>query len=118
MPRQEVVLPRSYASPEWRATANPGAARRDEGDNVHAHTLLGPERRVIACRAPTKEANERTEVTEKNTDPSKEAIERKPGCQQEARGQRPRASDNPMMVMVDKNNGNKCMISVDRKALG
>ena len=70
---------RSYASPEWRATANPGTARRDDGDNVHAHTLLGPERRVSACWAPTKEANERTEVTEKTEDPSKEATERKPG---------------------------------------
>ena len=49
---------------------------------------------------------------------SEEAIERKPGCPEEAKGQRPHASEHPMMVMVDESTGNKYMRAVSHKGLG
>ena len=52
-----------------------------------------------------REEEEVTAVGSEVEEAPKEATERKPGCQEETKGQRPHASDYPMMVMVDESTG-------------
>ena len=69
---------RSYASPEWQATAYRRERRDDDDDSTHAHAR--PERRCSACRATnSKEAIERKEESVWKTEAAEEATERKPG---------------------------------------
>ena len=69
-------------------------------------------------RYAREEEQEETAAGQEVEEASEEAITRKPGCQEEAKCQRPHASDYPMMVMVDEPTGNKYMRAVGHKGLG
>ena len=69
-------------------------------------------------RYAREEEQEETSDGQEAEEASEEATTRKPGCQEGTKGQRPHASDYPMMVMVDESTGNKYMRAVGHKGLG